>query len=240
MRTPASVRSTPSGRRHSTACTLSGRDRTPRNARRPGRRDGVPEFRTTIQPLLAGEVVLHAGEAIAAVVADSRRIAEDAVDLIEVDYEPLPWWPTRRGRRGGELATSIVLDILIDKASNIIGKIPATPCASIGRSPATRVRVPDEGRTAADELYDERRSGPRRRCRPSRSRDGAVDEAARAERACDRRRSSARLRAERRRRIRRSCATCALVIAANRPVQWLSDRREELISSETPSSRCRT
>jgi aerobic carbon-monoxide dehydrogenase large subunit len=34
--------------------------------------------------------VRHAGEAVAVVVADSRAIAEDACELVEVDYEPLP------------------------------------------------------------------------------------------------------------------------------------------------------
>jgi carbon-monoxide dehydrogenase large subunit len=34
--------------------------------------------------------VRHAGEVVAAVVATSRAIAEDARDLVEVDYEPLP------------------------------------------------------------------------------------------------------------------------------------------------------
>jgi carbon-monoxide dehydrogenase large subunit len=41
-------------------------------------------------PFLAGEKVRFVGEIIAAVVAPSRYIAEDIVDLIEVEYEPLP------------------------------------------------------------------------------------------------------------------------------------------------------
>jgi 2-furoyl-CoA dehydrogenase large subunit len=39
---------------------------------------------------LAHERVRYAGEWVAAVVADSRALAEDAAELIEVDYEPLP------------------------------------------------------------------------------------------------------------------------------------------------------
>ena len=42
------------------------------------------------QRCLAGEVVRYAGEAVAFVVAESRYLAEDAADLVEVDYEPLP------------------------------------------------------------------------------------------------------------------------------------------------------
>ena len=43
-----------------------------------------------IQDIIAVEKVRHFGETVAAVVAVDRYIAEDACDLIEVDYEPLP------------------------------------------------------------------------------------------------------------------------------------------------------
>ncbi len=39
---------------------------------------------------LANGVVRYAGEWVAAVVADTRAIAEDAVELVEVEYEPTP------------------------------------------------------------------------------------------------------------------------------------------------------
>lgn len=39
---------------------------------------------------LALEEVRYVGEAVAMVVADSRYVAEDALDLIDVEYEPLP------------------------------------------------------------------------------------------------------------------------------------------------------
>jgi aerobic carbon-monoxide dehydrogenase large subunit len=42
------------------------------------------------QKCLASEVVRYVGEAVAFVVAESRYLAEDAADLVEVDYEPLP------------------------------------------------------------------------------------------------------------------------------------------------------
>ncbi|MBI3997865.1 MAG: xanthine dehydrogenase family protein, partial [Armatimonadetes bacterium] len=42
------------------------------------------------QVALAGAVVRHVGEPIVMVVAESRYVAEDAVDLIEVEFEPLP------------------------------------------------------------------------------------------------------------------------------------------------------
>jgi carbon-monoxide dehydrogenase large subunit len=42
------------------------------------------------QVALARDYVHHAGEPVAMVVAESRYVAEDAVDLIDVDYDPLP------------------------------------------------------------------------------------------------------------------------------------------------------
>lgn len=41
-------------------------------------------------PVLAAGRVHYVGEAVAVVAASSRYVAEDALDLIEVDYEPLP------------------------------------------------------------------------------------------------------------------------------------------------------
>lgn len=43
-----------------------------------------------VQRCVAVDRVRHVGEAVAAVVAESRYIAEDALELIEVEYEPLP------------------------------------------------------------------------------------------------------------------------------------------------------
>lgn len=42
------------------------------------------------QPLLAVDKARHVGEAIAVIVADSRYAAEDAADLVSVEYDPLP------------------------------------------------------------------------------------------------------------------------------------------------------
>ena len=43
-----------------------------------------------VRPLLAGDAVKHAGEAVAMVVAADPYIARDAADAVDVDYEPLP------------------------------------------------------------------------------------------------------------------------------------------------------
>src|ERR1700730_1749845 len=40
--------------------------------------------------LLARDKVRFVGEAVAVVIAETREQAQDAVDLIEIDYEPLP------------------------------------------------------------------------------------------------------------------------------------------------------
>ena len=42
-------------------------------------------------PPVAKDVVRHLGDAVAVVVAESRYQAEDAMELVEVDYEPCPW-----------------------------------------------------------------------------------------------------------------------------------------------------
>lgn len=42
------------------------------------------------QPLLAHDKVRHVGEAVAVVIADSRYAAEDAAELVQVEYETLP------------------------------------------------------------------------------------------------------------------------------------------------------
>ena len=47
-----------------------------------------PAFRD--QPILAVEKVCYAGDPVVAVAAVDRRTAEDALELVEVDYEPLP------------------------------------------------------------------------------------------------------------------------------------------------------
>jgi carbon-monoxide dehydrogenase large subunit len=48
---------------------------------------GVERF---LQPPIAREKVRYVGEVIAIVLADSRALAEDAADLVEVDIDPLP------------------------------------------------------------------------------------------------------------------------------------------------------
>ena len=52
--------------------------------------DDNEHIRTLEQRVLPLEKVRHVGEAVAVAVAVSRYVAEDAVDLIDVDWDPLP------------------------------------------------------------------------------------------------------------------------------------------------------
>ncbi|MBI4491705.1 MAG: molybdopterin-dependent oxidoreductase [Chloroflexi bacterium] len=49
-----------------------------------------PEVKADDSFLLPPDKVRYAGEAVAMVIAESRYLAEDAAELVEVDYEPLP------------------------------------------------------------------------------------------------------------------------------------------------------
>ena len=51
------------------------------------------------QPLLAADVVRFVGEPVAVVVTEERYQGEDAAELVDVDYEPLPAVVDPRGRR---------------------------------------------------------------------------------------------------------------------------------------------
>ena len=48
------------------------------------------DIKGVAHPAIAGDVARYVGDAVAVVVAESRHQAQDAVELIDVDYEPLP------------------------------------------------------------------------------------------------------------------------------------------------------
>ncbi len=66
------------------AADLVGRARPPAVTSMPG-----TEVADAPHPLLAGDEVRYVGQPVAAVVAESRALAEDAAERVEVDYEPL-------------------------------------------------------------------------------------------------------------------------------------------------------
>ena len=49
-----------------------------------------PSIVPCLQPPLARDKVRYVGEPVAVVIAESRYLAEDALDAVEVDYHPLP------------------------------------------------------------------------------------------------------------------------------------------------------
>ena len=57
-------------------------------------------------PLLADGVVRYIGEKVAAVAAETEEAAERAVELIDVEYEESPSWPTRWRRYNVRAAAS--------------------------------------------------------------------------------------------------------------------------------------
>lgn len=69
---------------------LTARDLGSRVPVLPIRLQPLPELEPFCQPMLADEKVRYVGEPLAVVVADSAAIAEDALDLIEVEIEALP------------------------------------------------------------------------------------------------------------------------------------------------------
>ncbi len=56
----------------------------------PMRLQPLPDFEPFAQPVLAHAKVRYVGEALALVLAESAALAEDALEAIEVDIEPLP------------------------------------------------------------------------------------------------------------------------------------------------------
>ena len=56
----------------------------------PMRMYQIPGLERYLQPLLARDKVRYVGEPIAVAIAESRYLAEDALDIIEVAYEDLP------------------------------------------------------------------------------------------------------------------------------------------------------
>ncbi|HEY4919843.1 MAG TPA: xanthine dehydrogenase family protein molybdopterin-binding subunit [Xanthobacteraceae bacterium] len=84
----------------------------------PQRLDVLPGFKAYEQPVIAREKVRYVGEPLALVVADSAALAEDALEAIGVDIEPLPPVADRATARADAVR-------LFDGASNIAGTLTA-------------------------------------------------------------------------------------------------------------------
>jgi aerobic carbon-monoxide dehydrogenase large subunit len=69
----------------------------------PLRHDPTPALRRYEQPVIANGTVRYVGEPLAVVIADSAALAEDALDAIAVDIEPLPAVTDRDTARKDEI-----------------------------------------------------------------------------------------------------------------------------------------
>ena len=58
----------------------------------------MPTLSDDVQAVLATDKVRFQGQEVAFVVAEDRYAARDALELIEVEYEPLPPWSTSAPR----------------------------------------------------------------------------------------------------------------------------------------------
>ena len=86
---------------------------------------------------LAVDVARYSGEWVAAVVADTRALAEDAAEAIEIDYEPLPFVldaeealkpGSRAGARGARLQRAARQDLRVGRGREGFRRQPAQAC----------------------------------------------------------------------------------------------------------------
>jgi carbon-monoxide dehydrogenase large subunit len=75
----------------------------------------VPNIKVPVQRVLQTDKVRHVGDRVAVVVAESPAVAEDALELIEVDYEPLP--AVTDARKAAEPGAPLVHDTVPDNVS---------------------------------------------------------------------------------------------------------------------------
>ncbi|HEX4718299.1 MAG TPA: xanthine dehydrogenase family protein molybdopterin-binding subunit [Thermoleophilaceae bacterium] len=92
-------------------------------------------------PVLASGEVRYVGQAVALVVAESRGLAEDVAELVEVDYEPLepltnprrdgPWL-TRWARSSGDVDGAFARAGHVVRVSHTIPRLVASPMETRG------------------------------------------------------------------------------------------------------------
>ena len=83
------------------------------------RQELLPEYAHFQQPVIASEKVRYVGEPIAVVVADSAALAEDALEAIALDIEPLPAVASRAASRAD---ASLLFETC---GSNLVGTLTA-------------------------------------------------------------------------------------------------------------------
>ena len=97
-------------------------------------------------PLLADGEVRYVGQPVAAVVAESRAVAEDAAERVEVDYEPLEPWTTRAPgetlvrweKREGDVGGAFAAAAHVVRTDHVIPRLAAVPMEPRGAMRARR------------------------------------------------------------------------------------------------------
>jgi carbon-monoxide dehydrogenase large subunit len=92
-----------------------------------------PQSPETPRPPLAEGEVRFAGDPVALVVADTRYLAEDAADLVEVDFDPLP---AVVDYRGASETTDLVHDA---HGSNVVAELAGPPASDEAFASAAHV-----------------------------------------------------------------------------------------------------
>jgi aerobic carbon-monoxide dehydrogenase large subunit len=85
----------------------------------PLRQDKVPGLERFVQPVIAVDRVRYVGEPVAIIVAETAAIAEDALQVVDVDIEPLPVVSDRDAAQVGEVL------LFEDAGTNIAAQMTA-------------------------------------------------------------------------------------------------------------------
>ncbi len=203
-----------------------------------------PSYKAPARPVVAIDTVKFVGDAVAVVAAESRYIAEDAADLVEVDYEPLPAVvdveaaldPTaplahpelgdnvffKSEFKAGDVDGAFASADLVLKETFRTGRVAGVPLEPRGCVAAvergrgtltfwTSTQIPHMVRTAlADLLTEPQLSEPKIRVITPEVGGGFG--------------TKAHVYPE-------EIVTAALAFKVGRPVKWMQDRREELLTN---------
>jgi aerobic carbon-monoxide dehydrogenase large subunit len=120
------------------------------------------EFVPTPMPLLAGDQVRFAGEPVAVVVADDPYLAEDAAELVDVGWAPLPAVTGIAAARGGDarqvhdgLTGNCLVDLLMFDDERLGEIFASAPLVVRGVFTSARLAaLPLEGRACLAEWDD--------------------------------------------------------------------------------------
>lgn len=121
-----------------------------------------PEFMPTRMPLLAGDQVRFAGEPVAMVIADDPYVAQDAAEVVDIDWQPLPAIADIAGARAAAarqvhegLAANCLLDLTMFDDKRLPGIFAAAPVILDAVFTSARVAaLPLEGRACLAEWDD--------------------------------------------------------------------------------------